>query len=40
MELRKVIKDILRENEGITIKDLKKRDYEIDIIPFPKWLLN
>lgn len=32
MELRKVIKDILRENEGITIKDLKKRDFDIDML--------
>lgn len=32
MELRKVIKDILRENEGIIIKDLKKRDFDIDML--------
>lgn len=30
MELRKIIKDILLENENINIKDLKKRDFNIN----------
>lgn len=30
MDLRKVIKDILKENEGITFKNLKERTFDID----------
>jgi len=30
MELRSIIKDILRENENILIKDLKKRDFDTE----------
>lgn len=30
MKLRKIIKDILLENENINIKDLKKRDFDIN----------
>lgn len=29
MELRKIIKDILRENEGITPQNLKNREFDI-----------
>jgi len=32
MDIRKVIKDILKENEGIVIKDLKQRDFDIDTL--------
>lgn len=32
MDLRKVIKDILKENEGIIVKDLKDRDFDIDAL--------
>ena len=32
MELRKIIKDILHENESIVIKNLKKRDFNIDAL--------
>jgi len=30
MDLRRIIKDILKENENITIKDLKNRDFDIE----------
>ena len=32
MELRKVIKDILKENQGIQPKDLKERNFDINIL--------
>ena len=32
MDLRKVIKDILKENEGISIKNLKERAFDIDAL--------
>ena len=31
MDLRIAIKDILRENKGIRLKNLKKRDFNINI---------
>lgn len=30
MDIRRIIKDILKENENITIKDLKNRDFDIE----------
>ncbi len=32
MELRKVIKDILKENETISIKNLEERNFDIDAL--------
>ena len=32
MELRKVIKDILKENQGIQPKDLKERNFDINVL--------
>ena len=32
MEIRSVIKDILKENQGIRPKNLKPRDFDIDIL--------
>ncbi|MCP5105415.1 MAG: ATP-binding protein [bacterium] len=32
MDIRKIIKDILREGENITIKNLKKREFDIDAL--------
>lgn len=32
MDIRGIIKDILRENENITIRDLKRRDFDIESV--------
>lgn len=32
MEIRKIIKDILKENQEITLKNLKKRDFDIKVL--------
>ena len=37
MDLRKILKDILRENEGITPQNLKNREFDIDAL-FKRWI--